>query len=87
MRLRNQLPRFAPTRPPTHWSGVLLAQSPGPVCPQLAAEEAGRAANLTREQAALLANQAEDCLTLNIYVPHQAEGEFFTYTCIIGLQR
>jgi carboxylesterase type B len=55
------------------------------VCPQLAAEEAGRAANLTREQAALLANQAEDCLTLNIYVPHQAEGKFFTYIYIIGL--
>jgi carboxylesterase type B len=55
------------------------------VCPQLAAEEAGRAANLTREQAALLANQAEDCLTLNIYVPHQAEGEFFTNACITGL--
>jgi carboxylesterase type B len=62
-----------------------LAQSPGPVCPQLAAAEAGRAANLTREQAALLANQAEDCLTLNIYVPHQAEGEFFTNACIVWL--
>ena len=43
------------------------------------AEAATAGVNLTREQAQLLNHQSEDCLTLNIYVPHQEEGEFFIF--------
>ena len=75
--------RFAPTRPPTHWSGIFGAKSPGPACPQAAVAEAATAGvNLTREHAQLLNHQSEDCLTLNIYVPHQEEGEFFIFNWV-----
>ncbi|XP_045117461.1 neuroligin-4, Y-linked-like isoform X4 [Portunus trituberculatus] len=66
--------RFTPTNTPTPWEGVLDATSPPPVCPQLLPDpdEANmpRArADFIRNVSAALANQSEDCLTVNIYSP------------------
>ena len=71
--------RFAPTRPPTHWSGVFSATSYGPVCPQTFphtsyATEAllllrRRLENLRNTQICL-DKQSEDCLNLSAAFDH-----------------
>ena len=71
--------RFTPTNTPTPWEGVLDATSPPPVCPQLLPDpdEANmpRArADFIRNVSASLANQSEDCLTVNIYSPIMGES-------------
>ncbi|MPC95738.1 Neuroligin-1 [Portunus trituberculatus] len=71
--------RFTPTNTPTPWEGVLDATSPPPVCPQLLPDpdEANmpRArADFIRNVSAALANQSEDCLTVNIYSPIMGES-------------
>ncbi|KAL1513358.1 hypothetical protein ABEB36_002778 [Hypothenemus hampei] len=77
--------RFSPTRTPSPWDGVRVADKMSPVCPQ-------RLPNISNETAALermpkgrleylkrllplLKNQSEDCLYLNIFSP--AQGEFY----------
>ncbi|XP_021705223.1 neuroligin-1 [Aedes aegypti] len=72
--LRFEAPKKLPP-----WKGTKLADTFGPVCPQsfpdisnrtvaLLSMPKGRYQHLKRLQP-LLANQSEDCLTLNIYVP------------------
>ncbi|XP_049870918.1 neuroligin-1-like isoform X2 [Pectinophora gossypiella] len=68
----------APPSAPT-WPGTRLADAFAPVCPQQHPDISNKSAALTRmplgvyhelvAAAPLLANQSEDCLYLNIYVP------------------
>lgn len=75
--------RFSPTRTPAPWDGVLVADKPGPACPQrppdvsnetLALERMpkGRLEHI-RRLLPYLANQSEDCLYLNLYAPLQGK--------------
>lgn len=66
--------RFTPTNTPTPWDTVRDATTPPPVCPQLIPhpdqENMPRArAEFLRQVTPALANQSEDCLTVNIYSP------------------
>lgn len=71
--------RFSPPRSPQPWRGVRQSQEFAPVCPQVLPNlqeevKPGRYEYLERHLP-YLRNQSEDCLYLNIYAPHQAEGE------------
>ena len=71
--------RFAPTRPPVHWSGIRSATSHGPVCPQAFPDISNASDAITRMPLKRLQylrriqpkliHESEDCLHLNIYVP------------------
>ena len=84
-RVSSSFLRFAPTRPPTHWSGVFSATSYGSVCPQKFPEISNTTealASMSRRRLDYLRNirvrlnkQSEDCLNLNIYAPHSS-GNF-----------
>ncbi|XP_070148724.1 uncharacterized protein [Polyergus mexicanus] len=71
--------RFSPPRSPQPWRGLRQSQEFAPVCPQVLPNlreevKPGRYEYLERHLP-YLRNQSEDCLYLNIYAPHQAEGQ------------
>lgn len=80
--------RLQPPAPPARWNGTRLADSLPPVCPQRYPDISNVTAALRlmpkdrylqlRRLIPLLANQSEDCLRLNIYVP--ASGKYPTTT-------
>ena len=71
--------RFAPTRPPVHWSGIHSTTGYGPVCPQAFPDISNASVSITkmplrrlqylRKIQPKLMHESEDCLYLNIYVP------------------
>lgn len=80
--------RFMPPGEPPQWSDTLEAVRAKPVCPQMlpdAAEKGGgRRASVERDafvrrMRQYLRNESEDCLYLNIYVPHPQRREYGTY--------
>ncbi|XP_034947320.1 uncharacterized protein [Chelonus insularis] len=71
--------RFSPPRSPQPWRDIRFAQEFAPVCPQVLPNlrdevKPGRHEYLER-LLPYLKNQSEDCLYLNIYAPHQPEGQ------------
>ncbi|XP_054286780.1 neuroligin-1-like [Macrosteles quadrilineatus] len=87
--------RLRPPRPPLAWSGTRLADTPAPFCPQpppLRGLNATAALQLMPKDRFLLlsrlqetlADQSEDCLTLNIYVPASgSRGEDAPYAIMV----
>ncbi|XP_073941621.1 neuroligin-1-like [Choristoneura fumiferana] len=77
--------RYMPPVTPSQWRTTRLADAPGPACPQVPPAASPREDALLLHPRArirqlerllpLLANQSEDCLYVNIYVPINGEGE------------
>ncbi|KAL0281297.1 UNVERIFIED_CONTAM: hypothetical protein PYX00_002328 [Menopon gallinae] len=75
--------RFSPTRTPSPWEGIRIADKLGPVCPQKLPDIRNETAALEKMPKGrleylkrllpLLRNQSEDCLYLNIYSPAQGK--------------
>ncbi|XP_068621459.1 neuroligin-4, X-linked-like [Battus philenor] len=86
--------RLAPPEPPPAWPGTRLADSFAPSCPQRLPDITNRTAALLRmplglynelkATAPLLAEQSEDCLYLNIFVPGSgARGVEAPYAVVV----
>ncbi|EAL38837.3 AGAP011916-PA, partial [Anopheles gambiae str. PEST] len=84
--------RFEPPKKLPPWKGTKLADTFGSVCPQsfpdisnrtaaLLSMPKGRYQHLKRLQP-LLANQSEDCLTLNIYVPGSGKLQSLSHSSL-----
>ncbi|XP_076287681.1 uncharacterized protein LOC143212608 isoform X2 [Lasioglossum baleicum] len=71
--------RFSPPRSPEPWWGVRPSLEFAPVCPQVTPKLQDEAKPVRYEYLEkllpYLKNQSEDCLYLNIYAPHQPEGQ------------
>ncbi|XP_043671917.1 uncharacterized protein LOC122630924 isoform X2 [Vespula pensylvanica] len=71
--------RFTPPRSPQPWRGVRQSLEFAPVCPQvlpnLRDEVKPARYEYLERHLQYLKNQSEDCLYLNIYAPHQPEGQ------------
>jgi neuroligin len=77
--------RYRPPAPPLVWSGTRLADTFGAVCPQRYPDISNRSAALLsmprgryhhlKRLIPLLANQSEDCLFLNLYVPGSGKSQ------------
>ncbi|XP_063358890.1 neuroligin-1-like isoform X1 [Cydia amplana] len=87
-------PRMAPPPPAPAWPGTRLADAFAPVCPQRAPDISNKTAALSKMPLGtynelkttlpLLANQSEDCLYLNIYVPGSgARGVEAPYAVVV----
>ncbi|XP_038207656.1 neuroligin-4, X-linked-like isoform X2 [Zerene cesonia] len=86
--------RLGPPPPPRAWPGTRLADTFAPVCPQTYPDISNKSAALSkmplgvynelRASVPLLANQSEDCLFLNIYVPGSgARGVEAPYAVVV----
>lgn len=71
--------RYMPPVTPTPWRGTKLADTMPPACPQKPPKpdpQLPRSRRLYLEKLApILANQSEDCLYLNLYVPRPPHGK------------
>lgn len=71
--------RFSPPRSPRSWRNVKDAHTFASVCPQvlpnLRLEVKPARHEYLERLLPYLRNQSEDCLYLNIYAPHQADGK------------
>ncbi|XP_046961714.1 neuroligin-1-like [Vanessa cardui] len=88
--------RLGPPPPPPSWPGTRLADTFAPVCPQRYPDISNKSAALLKMPLGLynelkvtiplLANQSEDCLFLNIYVPGSgARGVEAPYAVVVWL--
>ncbi|XP_043284549.1 uncharacterized protein [Venturia canescens] len=82
--------RFSPPKSPRPWRYVRRAEEFAPVCPQNLPDlrlevEPGRHEYLEK-LLPYLRNQSEDCLYLNIYAPHQVDGNPRRYPVMVFIQ-